>query len=71
MIPEYISKRTRICRQCAICDQENEICNAYLYVNPATNDVSVEPKKGYIKGCGCHLKYKIKNINSHCPAKKW
>ena len=50
---EYITKRTKICRACPICDQENEICNAHLYLNPENNDVSTTPKKGYLKGCGC------------------
>lgn len=68
---EYITKRTKICRTCPICDQENEICNAYLYLNPINNDVSTEPKEGYIKGCGCHLKYKIPNVKSKCPCGKW
>ena len=31
---EYITRRTKICRACPICDQENEICNAHLYLNP-------------------------------------
>ena len=47
------------------------MCNASLYLNPNTNDVSTEPKKGYIKGCGCHLKWKIANKKSKCPAGKW
>ena len=71
MIPEYITKRTKICRACAICDTENELCNSKLYLNPDTNDVSITPKEGYIKGCGCLLKYKIPNSNKRCPAKKW
>ena len=37
---EYITKRTKICRACPICDQENEVCNAHLYLNPENNDVS-------------------------------
>ena len=64
MIPEYVTKRTIICRKCPICDNEREICNAHLYLNPDTNDVSTESKEGYIKGCGCHLKWKIANIKS-------
>ena len=68
---EYITKRTKICRACPICDQENEICNAHLYLNPINNDVSTEPKEGYLKGCGCWLHAKIKNSNSHCPCGKW
>lgn len=71
MIPEYITKRTKICRACAICDTKNELCNSKLYLNPDTNDVSTTPKKGYIKGCGCHLKPKIENLKKHCPAGKW
>lgn len=71
MIPEYVTKRTIICRKCPICDNEREICNAHLYLNPDTNDVSTEFKEGYIKGCGCHLKWKIANIKSKCPAGKW
>ena len=47
------------------------MCNAGLYLNPETNDVSIEPKKGYIKGCGCHLKWKMANKKSKCPAGKW
>lgn len=71
MIPEYVTKRTIICRKCPICDNEREICNAHLYLNPDTNDVSTESKECYIKGCGCHLKWKIANIKSKCPAGKW
>ena len=71
MIPEYVTKSTIICRKCPICDNEREICNAHLYLNPDTNDVSTESKEGYIKGCGCHLKWKIANIKSKCPAGKW
>ena len=71
MIPEYVTKRTIICRKCPIYDKERNLCNADLYVNPETNDVSTEPKKGFIKGCGCHLEWKIKNPKSKCPAGKW
>jgi hypothetical protein len=66
-----IQKRTQICKTCPICDLDRWVCNAKLYLNPQNNDVSVVPKKGYIKGCGCVLKFKIPNPNKHCPAKKW
>ena len=71
MVPEYVTERTIICRKCPICDTVTEMCNADLYLNPETNDVSVSPKEGYIKGCGCHLKWKIANRKSKCPAGKW
>lgn len=32
---------------------------------------SNKPKKGFIKGCGCALSFKIKNINSKCIAGLW
>ena len=71
MVPEYVTERTIICRKCPICDNITEMCNAGLYLNPETNDVSVYPKEGYIKGCGCHLKWKIANKKSKCSAGKW
>ncbi len=71
MVPEYVTERTIICRACPICDTVTEMCNAGLYLNPENNDVSTYPKDGYIKGCGCHLKWKIANRKSKCPAGKW
>lgn len=66
-----MEERLEICRKCPICDTENWVCNGKLYLNPETNDVSIVAKPNYIKGCGCALLYKTKNINKHCPAKKW
>lgn len=63
--------REEICRQCPICNKELWVCSANLYLNPKTNEVSTNPKEGFIKGCGCYLKNKIANLNKHCPAKKW
>ena len=71
MIPEYVTERTQICKICPIYEASSNICNASLYLNPETNDVSLIKKEGYIKGCGCHLKWKIANIKSKCPAGKW
>jgi hypothetical protein len=65
------NERKQICLKCPICDIENFICNAKLYLNPDTNDVSITPKTGYIKGCGCFLANKIKRPTSKCPAGKW
>lgn len=66
-----IEERTEICRKCPICDLDKWVCNAKLYLNPKTNDVSTIQKKDYIKGCGCILKFKIPNSKKHCPAGKW
>ena len=66
-----IEERTKICELCPICDIDNWVCNAKLYLNPDTNDVSLVAKKGYIKGCGCLLAHKIPKPNKKCPAGKW
>ena len=66
-----MEERLEICLHCPICDIDNLVCQAGLYLNPITNDISTGPKEGYIKGCGCLLKNKTKNPNKHCPAKKW
>lgn len=71
MSTEEINKRREICNHCGIYDSENDLCNGHLYVNPSNNDVSICPKTGYIKGCGCLLSRKIPNELKHCPAKKW
>lgn len=64
-----INRRKEICSECPLCN--DWICNAKLFLNPETNEVSKKPKEGFIKGCGCAILVKIKNINNHCPAKKW
>lgn len=64
-------ERLEICKNCLICDTENWICNARLYLNPKTNDVSIYAKEGYIKGCGCAILRKYKDPKSKCPAGKW
>lgn len=66
-----IQERTEICKKCPICDLDNWMCNAKLYLNPETNDISLSPKKNYIKGCGCAIELKVQNPNRHCPAGKW
>lgn len=63
--------RLEICKKCPICDLDNMICKPNLYLNPETNEASVVPMKGFIKGCGCALLFKTKNLNKHCPANKW
>ncbi len=64
-------ERWEICRHCPIYDSDKGQCNGHLYLNPQNNDVSADPKDGYIKGCGCILELKIPNEKKHCPAKKW
>lgn len=66
-----IEKRKQICESCPIYNPVKQVCNPSLWLNPNTEDVSTRAKAGYIKGCGCHVLIKMKNLQSHCIAGKW
>ena len=63
--------RLKICEHCGIYDSMRKICNGSLYINPDTNDVSINKKEGYIKGCDCYIPRKVLNAQAKCPAGKW
>ena len=63
--------RLKICEHCGIYDLERKLCNGDLYINPETNDVSIKPKVGYVKGCSCYIPRKVLNAQAKCPAGKW
>lgn len=64
--------RLAICRKCPLFSPRlGGMCNNRLWYNKETGDVSMSQKTGYVKGCGCALKYKTKNSNEKCPAGKW
>lgn len=66
-----IEERLAICKVCAIYNSAQEKCSSILYLNPENNDISLTPKDGYIKGCGCYCPSKVKRESNHCPAGKW
>lgn len=68
-----ISKeRLKICKECPLfLDQFGGICNPKLYMNPKTQDISLEPKDGYNNGCGCRLLAKTTIPDAKCPNDKW
>ena len=66
-----IEERKKICQECPIFRPSDEVCNPKLWLNPNTNEVCTYSKSGYIKGCGCAVFIKMRNINSHCIAGKW
>ena len=68
---QNIEQRKEICLKCPIYSPYNATCNPKLWINPDTNDVSTKPKAGYIRGCGCHVLIKMKNLIAHCIAGKW
>lgn len=66
-------ERMKICKKCPlyVVRFETELCNSKLFMDPQTDDISLEPEVGYIKGCGCRLKAKTTLPNEECPAGKW
>lgn len=73
---EFIAApRREICKKCPLYHTNNlwgwTECNSKGYVNPETNDFSLEPKEGYFKGCGCRIEAKITVSSEKCPAGKW
>lgn len=68
---EDINKRLEICKHCAIYQEATSQCSAQLYIDPKTNTAYTEAQENTIKGCGCYIPTKVKNIYNHCPAHKW
>jgi len=69
---EYsIDDRKKICFMCPIYDAKNQKCNSKLWLNPDTNEVSTHSKLGFIRGCGCLIAFRAKNLSNHCVAGKW
>ena len=65
-------ERTKICKRCPLYSSFlGGICNPKLYLNPDTNEISLVPKPGFIRGCNCAVFIKMRNLNNHCIAGKW
>ena len=65
-------KRLAVCKKCPLYKTTyGGQCNAKLWLDPNTGDVSLEEKDGYYKGCGCRLLAKTRVPEAHCPALKW
>lgn len=67
------SERLKICKKCPLYSIKlgQEICNNNLYLNKDTGDISIEPKIGYKRGCGCRLQAKLTILDASCPLGKW
>ena len=68
---QNIEERKKICENCPIYSPSRGLCNPKLWLNPDTGDVSTFAKAGYIKGCGCYIPVKMRNLTNHCIAGKW
>ena len=69
---QSIDERLEICYKCPIYSKlRGGRCNANLWLNPQTNEVSTYAKIGYVRGCNCFVKIKARNPREHCVAGKW
>ena len=66
-----INERMAICNRCPIYNPNENRCNSRLWINPDTDEVSTIAKSGFVRGCGCAMKYKVSNPSNHCVAGKW
>ena len=69
---DIAEKRLEICYSCPLYSKKlGGKCNNKLWLNPNTGDISIEKKDGYVNGCGCLLKSKVRATNAKCPVNKW
>lgn len=69
-----ITERQKICEKCLLFKQDikyGPVCDSSKYMSPDGTEVSYIRKDGWIKGCGCHMRYKWGNYKSKCTAGKW
>ncbi len=69
---EIAESRMEICEKCPLFKKTSygPICDSSKWINE-DGDVSKTFKKGYTKGCGCRLEFRVRNIKNSCVAKKW
>ena len=70
---ELKAQRLTICKECPLYKEgaNGPVCNSSKYISKDGKDWSWLRKDGYIRGCGCALKHKTGNPNSHCIINKW
>ena len=66
-------ERLEICRECPIFIEASygPVCDNNKWINPKTNESSLFPLKGYVRGCGCRLNAKTTLKDNHCIVNKW
>lgn len=70
---DLFKSRINVCKACPLYKRTTygPVCNGNLYINPINKEVSLEEKKGFIRGCGCRLNAKTRVKESKCPADFW
>lgn len=71
---EMSEQRMKICKKCPLCVKDSIrgwVCSKKLYINPETDEVSLSPKQGWIRGCNCTMSSKTRLKHATCIAGKW
>lgn len=71
---EMAEGRIDICKKCPLCVKDTLrglICTSKLYLNPQTDEASLTPKDGWVRGCNCTLDAKTRLRDSACVVEKW
>lgn len=65
-------ERLSICKKCPLWTvlDSGPVCDSSKYIN-SEQQVSYIAKPGYVKGCACHMEYKVRNPNAHCIVNLW
>lgn len=67
-------ERIKICEKCKLVKMDptyGPVCDSSKWMNPRTGEISRIPKSGWIRGCGCKIRYKARNPSSRCVCGKW
>lgn len=70
----FSEERMNICKQCPIFKEHpvyEGICDSSKYISKDGTRWSYFKRDGYVKGCGCKLNSKTRNINNHCIINLW
>lgn len=67
-------ERLAICKECPLAKETWDgmiRCDSSRYMSPDGTRTSYLPKSGWIKGCGCYVTIKARDLSKHCIAGKW
>jgi len=67
-------ERMAICKKCKLMTEDSSYgpkCDNTKWINPKTEEISRIPRPGWINGCACRLRWKVKDPKAHCRLKKW
>lgn len=69
---ELSARRLTICIACPIAKQTTVglMCDSSKWINK-NNEVALEPREGFVHGCGCRMSAKTTLEQASCVAGKW